>query len=116
MEYNQKGDDFLNKVSFPKIASVIAPIAATIGIITFFVELSNITCICAVIVIIESFIQVVFSNQKGFFSEIAASAIGFIIALIANLDIVSIIAVSLCFENLIMTVAGIIMIVIVMKR
>ncbi len=88
-----------------RIFSLSTTIISIIGIIFFFVN-PTVTTVCACFSIINSFIQVIYGDQKNFSTEILTVIIAIIISGIAGISYWNTICLSLCIADVLLTVLG----------
>lgn len=91
-------------------------LAAIAGIFFYFYGLYFWTIICASLCLGECIFGRVIGELKSFIALIVAVVIAFVVSIVAYIDLVSCIALALCIEAVLTSVAGWIMVLIVSKR
>ena len=95
---------------------IIANIVAIAGIVCFFCGLRTVTVICAVITIIDSFIQIRWGDQNNFVTEIIAAIVGVFVALFTKTNIVHLISVVLCIWCIVALLFGWIYLIVITRK
>lgn len=98
------------------VLGFITSLAAIAGIILYFIGLPLWTVICAALSLGEAILGHVIGELKSFATQIWASLIACVISIAAHIDLISCIALALCIEAVLTSVAGWIMVLIVSKR
>ena len=98
-----------------KIFSLLTAIISIIGIIFYFVN-PTITTVCACFSIINSFIQIIYGNQKNFSTEFLTVIIAIIVSGIRDLSYWNTICFSLCIADVLSAILGWISLLILMFR
>ena len=88
-----------------KISNVLSTISSIVGTIFFFINI-KVTIICAILAIIDSFIQVIFGDQNNLVTEILTVIVAVIVALIRDANIFHYAAFALCVVSAVFTVIG----------
>ena len=92
---------------------IVSALMSIIGIIGFFSEALFLTYIAAVVCVIENIFGVVTGQQKSFSTLIIAIIIGIGVAMGNQMEILDGVAIAVCFENVIMQVGGLILILVI---
>ena len=98
------------------IISAISTIFAIAGIVCFFCGLRTITIICAVVTIIDSFVQIRWGDQNNFVTEIIAAIVGVFVALFTKTNIVHLISVALCIWCIVALLFGWIYLIVITRK
>lgn len=101
---------------FILISGIVSTIMAVIGIVFYFLDNQTITIIAAVFSLIDSFVQVVYGDQKHWISETITIFIAIIISVIFELSLFGTLAIFICFENALLTILGYIFLPSIIKR
>lgn len=90
---------------FTSLSGFISCIAAIAGVVALIIGYYPLLYICAVITLIDSFIQVIFADQNSFATEIAMIVIGWIISnWVADFWIC--VSAALCIETALLSLFG----------
>ena len=95
---------------------IFTSLAAIAGIFFYFYGLHFWTIICASLCLGECIFGRVIGELKSFITLIVAVVIAFVVSIVAYIDLVPCIALALCIEAVLTSVAGWIMVLIVSKR
>lgn len=98
-----------------RIFSLLTTIISIIGIIFYFVN-PTVTTVCACFSVINSFIQIIYGDQKNFSTEILTVIIAVIVSGIRDLSYWNTICFSLCIADVLLAVLGWISLLILMFR
>lgn len=88
------------------IMTITGLIASVVGIIFFFRGNTDVTCVCAVLTIVDSVVQCIWGDQKNLVTEIAAVIIGAILSAFLPGGFLALASVALCIETVAFTVIG----------
>ena len=88
---------------FARFFNFVSSIASMIGIVCFFIN-PTITIICGILSLVNSILQVAFSDQNNLSTEITTIIIAIILALIIKTPIIPLIALFLCGVEILMLI------------
>lgn len=101
---------------FATILGILSTITSVVGTIAFFNQATALLCICAVISIVNSLVQVIGGSQNNLNTEIATVVIFSIISFFTNNGWLNMVAFGLCVVEVAMTVLGWIMMLFMMRK
>ena len=94
------------KIMVTNLIGFISTLTSIVGVIAFFCKAFPLLIFCAVISILNSFIQVIFGEQNNFTTEIATIILFGIISFFAKANIPIMISFGICIADVIMSVLG----------
>lgn len=98
-----------------KFIGTLSTISSVIGLIYFFIN-PTVTIICGIISIINSIIQVLFSDQNSLTTETLTIFISIIVALIIHKPIFQTVCFALCIGDVLFLLLGWIHLIIIFKN
>ena len=97
------------------ISGTVGTISSFVGSIFFFINI-NVTIICALILIVDSFIQVIFGEQNNLTTEVLTVIVAIIVALIIDANILHTIVFAMCIVTAVFSILGWVLMLISYKR
>ena len=90
------------------LPAIISFIASIIGVICYYSDIYQVTIICGIISLINSFLHVIFGNQNSLATEIVTIIIAAIIAIIFEFPFFSFVSLFICIADILFQLIGLI--------